>query len=324
MVRSLPLKNVQVTPLFTYIHYFDPSALDAFAGKIVASGGRASPPIALRLPVLTPKEDIMARARRALLERRDLWSEDDEPAAEIHCMEAPPPHSARLCTVPAGRVWLGDVSKDAAGLTSNPPRLQRIDAFDLDEKEISVAQYERCVAAQQCRAQKPSGVSANLVGAGGDLPQPDLSWSDANDYCSFAGLRLPTEAEWVRAARGSGLDPYPWGAGPPGVAPPRANLGEKAGEGLPHYALAGAESPWVGDGVAGLARGCHFPLGRSPFGHCDLIGSLLEWVDAPTPTAKGGSWIDVEPKYVRIGLRATIAQPRLGSYLTGARCARSR
>jgi formylglycine-generating enzyme required for sulfatase activity len=321
IVRSVPLEGVRVTPFFTYVHYFQQGTLDALAGEISARGGEATAPIALRLPALVSDEDILGRTRRALLERRELWAAP-EPPAEVRCADVPAPHLARLCSVPPGLVWTGEVSPEASD-SSNPPRLFRVSAFDLDEKEISIAQYRRCVAAQRCRERKSHGVLAGLEGVDDDLPMPDLSWSDAVAYCSFVGLRLPTEPEWVRAARGSSLDPYPWGDALPGTGPPRANLGEKPANGLPHYALAPAESNWMGDGVAGLAPGCHFPLGRGPYGHCDLIGNLLEWVDAPTPVAKGGSWIDVEPRYASVSARATSEQPDLGSDLTGARCARS-
>jgi formylglycine-generating enzyme required for sulfatase activity len=324
IIRSLALKGVRVTPLFTYVHYVGQASLDGLTAEITAAGGNPSAPIALLLPALIPEEDIIARARQALLERRDLWAADADPVAKIDCTEQPAPHSARLCAVPPGSVWLGDVSRSSPGTTSNPPRLFQVPGFELDEKEISIAQYGRCVAAQRCRARQPHGVSTDLERPGDELPQPDLSWSDATTYCAFVGLRLPTEAEWVRAARGSGLDPYPWGEALPGTSPARANLGEKPSEGLAHYALAAPESPWIGDGVAGLSPGCHFEGGRGPYGHCDLVGNLLEWIDAPAPVAKGGSWIDVEPEYVRVGDRVTIEQREMGSYLTGARCARSR
>lgn len=324
IVRALPLQGVKVIPLFTHIHYVDPKALDTLADEIRARGGDPAPPIALRLPVMVTDEDIVARARRAALDRPDLWGVEPEPAPTVNCVDAPPPHSARMCSVPGGSVWLGDVSRDGLAPGAIPPSLQRVGPFDLDEHEISIAQYQRCVAAQKCRERTPHGVSIELERGGDALPMPDLSWSDAVEYCAFVGLRLPTEAEWVRAARGSSLNTYPWGNAPPGNEPARANLGEKPGVGLPEYVLAAPDAAWAGDGVAGLAPGCQFPLGRGPFGHCDLIGSLLEWIDDPTPTVKGGSWLDVEPAYVSIAARATIAQPKLGSYLTGARCARSR
>jgi formylglycine-generating enzyme required for sulfatase activity len=156
----------------------------------------------------------------------------------------------------------------------------------MDEREITVAQYARCVAAGRCHERIPRGVSVALTKNGDAMPQPDLSWSDAADYCTFVGLGLPTEAQWVRAARAEPLDAYPWGQAQPGLPPARANLGEKPGHGLPHYELADPDSSWTGDGVAGLAEGCSFALGRGPFGHCDLIGNLLEWVEGSLPFTK--------------------------------------
>jgi formylglycine-generating enzyme required for sulfatase activity len=324
IIQALPLQGVEVVPFFTYVHYVDPKALAVLADEIRARGGVPAPPIALRLPAMIAEPDIVARARTALLQRPDVWGIAPEPAPAVQCVDVPAPHAARTCAVPGGGVWLGDVSPALSGSDARPPRLATVAPFDLDEKEITIAQYRRCVAANKCRERRPHGVSAELERGGDDLPMPDLSWSDAAAYCAFAGMRLPTEAEWVRAARGSSLTTYPWGDEPPGGAPPRANLGEKPAVGLPEYSLAAPDSAWAGDGFPGLAPGCHFPLGRGPFGHCDLIGNLLEWVDSPTPTGKGGSWIDVEPSFVSIAARGTIEQRNLGSYLTGARCARSR
>jgi formylglycine-generating enzyme required for sulfatase activity len=320
LVQALSLQNVRVIPFFTYVHYVDPASLVAFADDISTRGGAPLAPIDLRIPVLAPEEEIVARVRERVLARRDLWDGDEESPARIDCVEAPPPHSAKLCAVPAGNVWLGSVNR---GATSTPPRLYRVDAFAMDEREITVAQYARCVAAGRCHERIPRGVSVALTKNGDAMPQPDLSWSDAADYCTFVGLGLPTEAQWVRAARAEPLDAYPWGQAQPGLPPARANLGEKPGHGLPHYELADPDSSWTGDGVAGLAEGCSFALGRGPFGHCDLIGNLLEWVEGSVPTAKGGSWLDVEAGFVTIDVRATVQQLDLGSYQTGARCARS-
>lgn len=318
IIGKLELKGVRVTPVFTYVHFIDPQSLVALAEEIRGRGGIPEPAIGLRLPALIPDEEIVERARRAILGRRDLWPE--EPPATPACAEAAAPHSVRMCAVPAGGVWVGDVSANPPP-GAPPPRYQTLKAFDLDEKEVTVAQYARCVAAHKCRARPPHGVSEVLEKGGDAMPMPDLSWSDAASYCAFAGLRLPTEAEWTRAARGSGLTAYPWGNEPPGQVPARANLGEQANAGLPEYAF--ADPPWAGDGTAGLSPGCHYPAGNGPFGHCDLIGNLLEWVDGPVPTGKGGSWIDVEPAYVSIAAHAISEQRNLGSYLTGARCARS-
>jgi iron(II)-dependent oxidoreductase len=85
-------------------------------------------------------------------------------------------------------------------------------------------------------------------------PAVEVSWFGARDYCAWKGWRLPTEAEWERAARGTDGRPYPWGAAPP--TPERAVFGRR---------------------YNATDRGDARPAGRTPEGVEDLLGNLREW-----------------------------------------------
>ena len=87
-----------------------------------------------------------------------------------------------------------------------------------------------------------------------DHPAVEVSWFGARDYCAWKGWRLPTEAEWERAARGTEGRRYPWGNAPP--TPERAVFGRT---------------------YNATDRGSGRPAGRTPEGVEDLLGNLREW-----------------------------------------------
>jgi formylglycine-generating enzyme required for sulfatase activity len=228
--------------------------------------------------------------------------------------------------VPAGFAWIGDDGGPSSPRGYVPPRRVSVEAFDIEEKEVTVAEYERCVAAGSCRSLEREGACGRLVTDGGRLvPVPCAGYGDAETYCASLEMRLPTEAEWIRAARGDGVQPFPWGAEFDGGA---GNFGEPPSRGYATYALAPEGLSWRGDAFKGLAPPCSFPAGRSTYGLCDLAGNLAEWVEtmAPEPAGsallKGGSWLDAETSAFRIGSRSWLRKD-LGFYLTGFRCART-
>jgi formylglycine-generating enzyme required for sulfatase activity len=179
--------------------------------------------------------------------------------------------------------------------------------FFIAKREVTWGQFRRFCEATKRRP--PAGLTSRP--APDDHPVFNVSWRDAHDYCRWAKLRLPTEAEWELAARGSDGRVFPWGS-THGTDPKRANLAEVAPDPDTHQ-------PGRLDGQKETASAGGFPGGASPFGCLNMIGNVREWVaDAfalytserqVNPTGpdvgpvdrksqrvnRGGDWNDVAP-----------------------------
>ncbi|MBI2392092.1 MAG: SUMF1/EgtB/PvdO family nonheme iron enzyme [Deltaproteobacteria bacterium] len=329
MLERLTLTGIELVPFYTHIHYADPTALATLAELVRTRGGVPLPPIALRTPFHLPPPALDRLVHRSLADRPDLLG--TEPAPVVACSVGAVAARGETCAVPAGRVWLGDFGGDGAPDGYAPPRSAHVARFEVQRAEVTVREYDACVAARRCpEARYHDSQCARLLDGDTSRPAPCISFDAARSYCGFVGMRLPTEAEWMRAARASSTRSYPWGDELPREGDPlRGNFGEKAATGLPHYTLVPAEQAWPSDGAPGLTAPCRYPSGNSPFGVCDLAGSLAEWAidDRGEPVLKGGTWLDADPAAFRVGARAhqSLEQPKLGvgMYLTGLRCVRA-
>lgn len=173
-----------------------------------------------------------------------------------------------LIEIPAGKVWIGcdDTSNGEFSCLADELPLHQVslDSFLIDKFEVTNVQYALCVLAGACAEPTylHSATRQNYYSDPNyaDYPRVAVSWFEAGDYCEWVGGRLPTEAEWVRAARGDDKRTYPWGDASPDCD--KANtLDENTGR-----LCVGDTSP-VGS----------YPEGASPFGVMDLAGNVWEW-----------------------------------------------
>jgi formylglycine-generating enzyme required for sulfatase activity len=157
-----------------------------------------------------------------------------------------------MCLVPAGDFLMGSKSGSEDERPSH--RVEQSLAFWMDTYPVTNAEYARFVAETGCKtpAHWPEG---NCPTELADYPVVHVSWEDAAAYARWAGKRLPTEAEWEKAARGSDGRAWPWGDT---FEPSRANTWESQ---------RGGSSP----------VGAYSPQGDSPYRLADMAGNVWEW-----------------------------------------------
>jgi formylglycine-generating enzyme required for sulfatase activity len=173
---------------------------------------------------------------------------------------------AEMVPIPAGEFWMGcyDKTDKQCQPDEKPGRLTYLDAFLIDRTEVTVEQYKKCVDAGRCRPPK-TGEYFNWGVAGREQhPVNGVAWDDAGTYCVWAEKRLPSEAEWEKAARGTDGRAYPWGQEKATCELAVIDELKKGGIGC------GKKSTWPV---------CSKPKGNSPYGLCDTIGNVWEWVE---------------------------------------------
>jgi formylglycine-generating enzyme required for sulfatase activity len=160
-----------------------------------------------------------------------------------------------MIAIPAGEFTMGNDSGDG---DETPAHKVSVDAFEIDKFEVTNEQFQDFVdqTGHVSTAEKAgeSGTWHTYAQGKPNHPVVLVSWSDAVAYCEWAGKRLPTEAEWEKAARGPEEFIYPWGNE---WATGKANT---------------EESGYRGTTIVGS-----LPDGASPYGVMDMAGNVSEW-----------------------------------------------
>jgi len=160
---------------------------------------------------------------------------------------------APMVFVSAGDFTMGS---DQGDEDERPVHRVSLDAFYVDKYEVTIARFGKFVTA--IMSEPPWGfANQEAPTKRGDQPVRWVTWMEATAYCAWVGKRLPTEAEWEKAARGTDARTYPWGNDPPTSAQAVFAL------------MDGAEA----SSAVGLRED-----GKSPYGAIDMAGNLYEWV----------------------------------------------
>lgn len=235
---------------------------------------------------------------------------------------------APMIKIPAGEFVMGD---NDGPRNERPEHKVWLDAYYIDQFEVTMILYQKFL--DETFYEPPPLWDDAAAFEVGDRPAIGMSWQGAYDYCKWVGKRLPTEAEWEKAARGTDGRRYPWGHMQPFVDIANYNRGVWVSEKITLRAVtAGVEGMSIRHG---LKQG-----GKSPYGLFHMAGNAEEWVsdwydrnyyeNSPerNPTGpeegyakvlRGGSWVSA-PAALRVTSRAK-AELEFQDLTIGFRCA---
>jgi formylglycine-generating enzyme required for sulfatase activity len=246
-------------------------------------------------------------------------------------------HGVEMVLVPAGEFLMGSVDSDEYAASDEKPQHKvYLDSFYMDLTEVTNAMYRECVEVGACSSPYNKGSATRILYF--NNPEYDhypviyVDWAQARDYCQWRGARLPTEAEWEKAARGADGRIFPPGNIFDGS---QMNFCDR------NCTLEWADKI-IDDGYADTSPVGSYPGGASPYGLLDMAGNVWEWVndrylatyyfDAPfenpmgPPSGqariiRGGSWLSVLVD-LRVTTRGQLAPSRRVNDI-GFRCART-
>ncbi len=224
-----------------------------------------------------PDSDSLPTATTTPEESSEILPPENSVYPEIFSDTDPAGNAIPMRLVPAGEFTMGsdDDTVEAAQaeclkkyhenrcasanfVASGPLHQVELDAFYMDQYEVTNALYKACVDAHVCDQPTqfdiwPSNEAYYEVPEFDNYPVIFVNWGMASTYCQWRGAHLPTEAEWEKAARGTDGRTYPWGEG---IDPSKA-----------HY------------GVSGTTEVGSYERGVSPYGIYDMVGNVCEWTN---------------------------------------------
>ena len=270
------------------------------------------------------------------LDVADMTVEWTPEGKQLATARAKLPAKDELVLIPAGWFLMGSDKKvdKLAYSAEMPQRKVYLDTYEIDKYEVTTVQFLRFVLATN----RPPLIDWRYDGGNFQEtmtahPVMHVSWADADDYCRWAGKRLPTEAEWEKAARGEDGRIYPWGNQPAGLS--RANFGRG---GLSGPVRDRPERLILYPPIISVDK---YENAVSPYGVHQMSGNVAEWVadwydkdyyktaleknpkgpeKGTQRSFRGGGWIDSTPS-VRAAQRNG-TDPNTKMNWLGFRCAR--
>ncbi len=281
-------------------------------------------------------------------------------AASSAPIATPPPMPecpAGMVKIPGGKFFMGSDDKSDEE-RERPAHQVTLSPYCIDATEVTVAQYKECSDKGECKRAPRENEWEGITPAARKVYDPlctirdpeakaqhpinCIDWELATAFCAARGKRLPTEAEWEFATRGSDGRKYPWGDDVPTSGGHLNACGKECvAWGRKHP---DPDNPLeamypVDDGFPTTAPAGSFPKGDSPFGLHDVVGNVWEWTSdwyGPYGSAaqvdpkgaetgslrvmRGGSWNGSDPAWVRPTFRF-MAPPAMRSHGIGFRCA---